>query len=142
MRRSSALCLDANLVIRYLQDEPTPSVRQLWQEWLGEGRQLHAPSLIYYEVASGLHRLERAGKMTTLAATKALVMACEIPIEVHRDEALHVHASRLARDHRLPATCDAHYLALAERLGIELWTADAKLAGAVSERMPWVRLVA
>ncbi len=34
---------------------------------------------------------------------------------------------------------DAHYLALAEHLGCEFWTADKRLHNAVHEKLPWVR---
>ncbi len=42
----------------------------------------------------------------------------------------------------LPAAYDAHYLALAERMGAELWTAATRLLRAVRDRLSWVRLVA
>ena len=41
----------------------------------------------------------------------------------------------------LPATYDAHYLALAEWLGGEFWTADGPLARTVQPVLPWVHLV-
>jgi len=47
----------------------------------------------------------------------------------------------LAEAHGLPATYDAHYLALAERLEAELWTADRRLYAAVQAAMPQVNLV-
>ena len=36
---------------------------------------------------------------------------------------------------------DAHYLALAQRLGAEFWTADRRLVQAVQATLPWVNLV-
>ena len=36
---------------------------------------------------------------------------------------------------------DAHYLALAERLGAEFWTADRRLQQAVGATLLWVRLL-
>jgi predicted nucleic acid-binding protein len=47
----------------------------------------------------------------------------------------------LADRFALPAAYDAHYLALADWLGGEFWTADRRLAKAVGEALPWVRLV-
>lgn len=37
---------------------------------------------------------------------------------------------------------DAHYLALAERLGVEFWTSDRKLVSVLAGRFTWVRLSA
>ncbi len=36
---------------------------------------------------------------------------------------------------------DAHYLALAARLGAEFWTADQRLVNTVQSALPWVRFV-
>lgn len=64
-----------------------------------------------------------------------------MPISWHSDPDLQQQALRLAIQHELPSAHDAHYLALAERLSIELWTANAQLVAAVEDRVPWVRLV-
>ena len=54
---------------------------------------------------------------------------------------LHWRALELAERFSLPAVYDAPYLALAEGLGGEFWTADGALARTVQPAMPWVRLV-
>ena len=41
----------------------------------------------------------------------------------------------------LPATYDAHYLALAEREQCEFWTADKRLYNSVKGQLSWVRLM-
>ena len=42
--------------------------------------------------------------------------------------------------YELPATYDAHYLALAEWMDIELWTADMRLVKAIrSFDLDWVK---
>ncbi len=41
----------------------------------------------------------------------------------------------------LPATYDAHYLALAEHLGCELWTDDQRLLRQVATSLPFVRWI-
>ncbi len=57
------------------------------------------------------------------------------------DAELHRQALKIAQRYNLPATYDAHYLALAERLGIEFWTADRRLFNAVRSSLSWVNLV-
>lgn len=141
MSRSSMLCLDANLVIRNVGKERSPTVAKLWRSWAEDGVELHAPLLLKYEVINVIYRTRFAGLMTTQAAGRALTKAFRLPIELHNDDALHLRAFQLATDHHLPAAYDAHYLALAERLGVEFWTMDAKLVKAVGDRLPWVRLV-
>ncbi len=40
---------------------------------------------------------------------------------------------------RLPATYEAHYLALAEREACDYWTADERLCNGVKGELSWVR---
>ena len=42
---------------------------------------------------------------------------------------LHFRALEIAHDRHLPATYDAHHVALAERFRVSLWTCDRRLAG-------------
>ncbi len=54
-------------------------------------------------------------------------------------EEISTHAIEFAHDFDLPATYDAHYLALAQRENCEYWTADTRLWNAVKRRLSWVR---
>jgi len=60
-----------------------------------------------------------------------LKAALSLPLRLHGDVSLHRWAVDLAERFSLPAAYDAHYLALAEWLGGEFWTADRRLAQAV-----------
>ncbi|CAD7783931.1 MAG: hypothetical protein KCCBMMGE_02340 [Candidatus Methanoperedenaceae archaeon GB37] len=54
---------------------------------------------------------------------------------------MHRYALKLAKSFSLPTTYDAHYLALAERLGAEFWTTDKRLVRTVQKVISWVRLL-
>ncbi len=139
--RNSWVCVDANLVIRLIADPNDEAVLRLWEQWDAEGRQLAAPALLYYEVTNALYRYQRMGLMSPTSVRLALQAALSLPFHLHQDAALHQRALDLAEQFGLPAAYDAHYLALAERLSAEFWTADRRLAQAVREEMPWVRLL-
>jgi len=141
MSSSSAICVDANLVIRNVDPDRTLSVAEVWRGLARERTELHAPALLRYEVINTVHRMRRAGRLSAEEAGRALTRVFRLPITMHNDDALQLRAYQLATEHGLPATDDANYLAVAERLGVELWTLDAKLFKAVGERLPWVRLV-
>jgi len=126
-------------LVAYPDDAP---VRGLWQRWRDTQRSIAAPTLLYYEVTNVIHRSQRAGLLSATAARLALDAALAIPIQLHGDAALPLAAKRMAERFALPATYDAHYLALAERLDAEFWTADARLARAVQPSLPWVHQVA
>jgi len=139
--RNSWLCVDANLVIRLVADPKDEAVRRLWERWDAERRQLTAPTLLYYEVTNTLYRYRRLGLMSASSVRLALKVAFSLPLRLHGDVSLHRWAVDLAKRFSLPAAYDAHYLALAEWLGGEFWTADRRLAQAVQAELPWVHLV-
>lgn len=138
---SSWICVDANLVIRLVADPSDECVRQLWVQWEAARRQLAAPGLLYYEVTDALYRYQTLGYMTALSVQLALEAALALPLHLHREPDLHRRALALAERFGLPAAYDAHYLAVAEQLGGELWTADRALAHAVHSEVGWVHLV-
>jgi predicted nucleic acid-binding protein len=129
---SLPLCVDASVVIRLLVDTPDGDrVQALWEEWHAAGRPFVAPCLLHYEVANALYRYERAGEMTEVEVQQALDAALGLPVRLVDDPALHVAAVLLARRLGLSATYEAHYVAVAERLGAEFCTADRRLADRV-----------
>lgn len=135
-------CLDASFLLRMLLDEVTGSrADALWEAWHREGRRLVAPALLYYEVTNALHRYVARGELSLADAEALLDVALRLDIELFADADLCRRALRLANTLSLPAAYDAHYLALAERLGGELWTADRRLAQAVQDRLPWVQVL-
>lgn len=91
------------------------------------GERLAAPELLDLEVASVLRRQLAAGRLDPRRADLALADLVDLPI---RRES---HRPLLARCWELRANLtayDAAYVALAEALGVDLLTADARLAGA------------
>jgi predicted nucleic acid-binding protein len=141
MSRSSTLCLDASVLVRLVGTPPDAVVMRRWSQWVVSRQPFVAPDFVYYEVTNALYRLCVARRLSELEARLALQRVLDLPIELHRPAHLHLRALELAAQYSLPATYDAHYVALAEHLGVELWTMDRKLHAAVAERLPWVRLV-
>jgi len=144
MRNSTArwVCVDASFVVPLVTrphgDSPYP---RLWREWHGAGLRPAAPTLLCYEVANALHRYVVHGALLPDEAAAALNVALDLGIAWFGDAELHQQALRMAQEQGLPAVYEGHYLALAERLGAELWTSDRRLCQAVGAVLPWVRLV-
>lgn len=138
--QSSAVCVDASVVVRLVADPGDAAVRDLWARWDAEGAEIHAPTLLFYEVSNALYRYLRAGVLSRNAIDGALDAALTLPVQLHGDAYLHGEAVDLAARLRLGASYDAHYLALADRLRAELWTADQRLVNAVGTALPWLRL--
>ena len=135
------VCVDASFVVRLLlaTDADHPALT-CWRQWRKQGLLTVAPALLHYEVTNALYRYERVGELLAEEVDEALSMALLLDIRLVEDDDLHRRALAAAREYDLAAAYDAHYLALGKRLGCEVWTFDRKLARAVEDRLPLLRL--
>lgn len=138
---NSWICVDANLVVRLLLDPHDKRVQAQWEQWATESRELAAPTLLFYEVTNAIYQYQKHGILSAEAIQLALTAALSLPVHLHGTSELHQAALGLARQFSLSATYDAHYLALANRLGAEFWTGDEKLFKAVQNDLNWVKLL-
>jgi predicted nucleic acid-binding protein len=137
MSNSSALCIDASVVIRIVTSD---AATNLWESWMADEIKIVAPSLLYYEVTNGLYRYYKAGIYPPEAVETTLRAALALPIELVTVSDLHPRAKEIAMRYNLPATYDAHYLALAEWMEIDLWTADMRLVNSLKPfKVKWVK---
>lgn len=136
------ISVDASFIIRLVtSNENHNSYNTKWQEWQLSNTVIVAPTLIMYEVSNGIYRYHKAGQITQNEAENLLDSALNLGIHFYGDSNLHQEALAFANLYNLPATYDAHYLALAQRLQVELWTADKRLFNAVSQALSWVNLI-
>jgi predicted nucleic acid-binding protein len=138
-RSVTAGCIDASLVVRLLDADP--AVVTVWERLVQSDGDLIAPSLLHYEVANALHQQQRTGRITAETAYDGLRRVLYLPIELHGDARLHSRALEIAHEHQMQATYDAHYVALAERFRVPLWTCDRRLAAELGNGLPEVHLV-
>lgn len=110
--------------------------------WRADRTSLVAPYLLRYEVVNAIRRAMVMGRVDVPTARLGVRSLLALPIEFADTESMHDRALLLASRFDLAATYDAHYLALAEELDCEFWTADKRLAGAVQLELDWVNLVA
>ena len=135
------LVVDASLVFRLLlPGSHQAEVQSLVAGWLADGYEMHAPSLWAYELASALYKAVHFGQITAEEGERALGLAQRLGVRlvapgdgwVRRAWAWTLRLDRAA-------AYDSFYLALAEELGCDLWTADRHLFRAVD--VAWVRVV-
>jgi predicted nucleic acid-binding protein len=137
-----SLVIDATCAVYLLV--PGPDQRRyeaLVGRWQRAGYGLYAPALWIYEVTSALCKAVRFGELTAAEAERCLTQALNlgvrlVPADQEQVRAAYAWTVRLNR----AAAYDSFYLALAESLGCELWTADQRLCNAVD--LPWVRALA
>jgi len=136
----SPVCVDANIIVALVTAEAqSERALNLWAGWMRGGVQVIAPALLRYEATSALRRKVVRGAMSLPDARRALEEALSLDIELLDPPELSLRAFDLAARFNRPAAYDAHYLALAEMMEGEFWTADEKLYNAVREDFPRVR---
>jgi predicted nucleic acid-binding protein len=137
-----AVVVDTNVAVKWVLKEPDSGIAQaLLAEWIDKEITLLAPGLFAYEMANILYKNVRKGEISLERAKYALskVLLSELELDFSQDPYLSTRAIELANKYGLPATYDAHFLALAEREGCELWTADSRMWRTVQGKIPWVR---
>lgn len=136
------ICLDASLAAKLLlAEDDSARARALYRAAIQAGEWIVAPHLLASEITNILRQRMRRGeqRLSRAEATQLLQRFLGLPLELLTPVSLYELALTLADDHNLPATYDAHYLALAHQLGCSLWTADERLANAVAGRLPFVK---
>jgi predicted nucleic acid-binding protein len=137
----SRVCCDANLVVRFVTNPDASNVIGVWLRWLQEEVQVIAPSLLRFEVTNAIHRLAKANKLSASEASAILENALTLPVRILDGTGVHQRALSMSRELNLPAAYDAHYLALAELEGIELFTSDQRLYNNARHRFSWIQLI-
>jgi predicted nucleic acid-binding protein len=136
----SWVCVDANIVIKLVVEEAySHQARTLWRIWQNEDYKISAPPLLQYEITSVLRQHVSRGLRTLQESRQALQLALAFNIQYLESVDFHMRAFELADRLGRPAAYDTHYLALAEQLGCEFWTADERLVNAVQGVLPWVK---
>jgi predicted nucleic acid-binding protein len=137
------ICVDASVAVKWVLDEESSSeALALYHVATTSREAVVAPPLLPIEVSNILFRYARRQPGFTAADALRLFDAfLAFPVEIHNPDDLHRDAVAIAANHGLPATYDAHYLALARGLGCDLWTDDRRLLRTVGGRLPFVRWI-
>ena len=142
MGMSEFVVVDASVAFKWLVEEQnSDKATALTRLWDDEGTQLVAPSLMPFEVANALYRRVVRGDLEVEIAADLIQDLMSLGVALHETPSLHRRALELASQLNQGAVYDAHYLALAEELGCELWTADQRFRRAVGQRVDSVRWI-
>jgi predicted nucleic acid-binding protein len=138
------ICVDASVAAKWLfpREVHAAEAMALLTNSLARREAVIAPSLLLFEMTNILRqRMLREG-LALLDADRLLARFQAIPLLFPAPPGLYQRALALAEAYGLRAAYDAHYLALAERYGCVLWTADQRLFRSLGGGLPFVREIA
>ena len=134
--------VDASLAVKWLVDEEdSDKAHAVLESWEIQDVSRIAPYLMPFEVANALHRRVARGELSVGNSARMMTRLLGSRLELHQSPGLHVRALEMASELRQAAVYDAHYLALAEEFGCELWTADQRFHRAVGQTSKNVRWI-
>ncbi len=131
--------LDSSVALKwFLTEADSPKANQLREDARNAVHELLAPDFFPVEMVHAITRAERQGRITPTEGSAFVAdLLTELP-------ALHPALPLLARAYAISSATrqgvyDCVYVALAEREGCELVTADAKLIANLGARFPFIR---
>ena len=132
--------VDASLAVKWVLKEPyADEALALAREWAATETRPAAPCLLLVEATNVLHRRAALGHISPSQAKQLLAGLLSMGIEIRESPQIHLRALELAQELQKPAVYDTHYLALADILGCDLWTADERFFSSVKARQPRVK---
>ncbi len=135
---------DSNLIVALVLTLPyTSASKRKMQQWQEQNVELVVPALWSYEVVWTIRKAIVLRGLSTEKALAALQYILSLRIqEVPPTPALHQLALEWAVRLNQIVAYDAAYLALAESVGAEFWTADQRLADAARKSgASWVHYI-
>jgi predicted nucleic acid-binding protein len=121
--------VDTSLVLKWIYNESDSNkALALLARWTSERVVIRAPVLLAYEATNSLFQKVRNDKFTIDAAKESLtdVILKGLVFDFSSPLAISIRAMELA---------------LAEHVGCELWTADAKMWKVVKDQFDWVHWI-
>ena len=140
--QESLVVVDASIVFKwFVVEEDSYRAIATLGAWLSRRVRLAAPYFMVAEVANAFHRRVRQGQMSVEQAGDGVeeMLSPRLAIELHAPTALYRRALNLTSQLSQTAVYDCIYLALAEALDGQLWTADERFYRAASLQFSNVR---
>ena len=140
------VCIDASFPLEFLMgDKYSAPALSRWNGWLENSEEIYSPPLFRPEVTSAIIKRVAREKLEADDGLAALGRALLWPVHIWPEDdqlaTLQLRAYELALRFKQRRAYDAQYLAAAEFIGCELWTADERLYNGVSKHLRWVRWI-
>lgn len=139
---TSGVVADSGIYIASVLIEPYHErAITLIQYWRDQDLSVAAPVLFQYEIAAVMRKHVVRGTINPERAIANRDALLAVPVDYLVDEALIKRAYEVATLYNRPTAYDSQYLAVAERLNCEFWTADERLYNSLSSFLSWVKFI-
>lgn len=129
------------LIASALREEHTDKAQALLRQWHHQKVSIAAPSLFHYEIVATIRKNVYRQLVQAEEAFQIREKLLNVPVSLLMDDDLLRRGYELATELNRPTAYDSQYLAVAERLDCDFWTADKRLFNAASDRFPWVKWI-
>jgi predicted nucleic acid-binding protein len=140
-KRIDSLVIDASIAVWAVIPTVAPlDTLNLIGGWRRRGVRLISPSLFLAESTSAIRRLVHGGILSEEEGTTALTDLLDLDIDIVQEIGEHCRSAfRWAERLDQSKAYDGFYLAIAEYVDSELWTADERLAHSARDKnINWV----
>lgn len=127
------------LLASVLPELLNPKSKALLRLWLQESIEIAAPTLFRYELVAVMRKNVARGILSVAEAVRSREFLLEYSVQLFMDDDLLRRGYELATRFNRPTAYDSQYLAVAERLNCEFWTADERLYNALRQDLTWVK---
>lgn len=127
------------LLATVLTETYSDAAEALVQSWEQSGMKIAAPTLLRYELVAVIRKHVARGALTAEHGLEAREKLLSQKISFYLNSDLLRRGYELATRFNRPTAYDSQYLAVAERLGCEFWTADERLYNALHQDLTWVK---
>lgn len=139
---TTEVVVDTSLALKWvLIEDYSAEARKLLTTWSEAGVRRVAPGWFACEVANAIFQRVRSGQLALPQAQWSLRYVLSLVRMQDIEPTVSIRAVELAWQLGQRASYDAQYLALAEHLDCELWTADQRFWSAASPAFSQVRWV-
>lgn len=136
---SWVVCDSGILLATVLPETYSQHAVALLRYWDEQDFRLAAPVLFRYELLSVMRKSVYRNILTSDEAIRKRDILLAQPVQLMVNDKLLRRGYELASKHNFPAAYDSQYLAVAEFLSCEFWTADQRLYNALQQQLSWVK---
>ena len=139
---TSWVVADSGILLATVLPEPiSEQAKAIWRNWSEQNVQIAAPTLLHYEFVAVMRKSVYRATLTPQEGIEARDFLLSQPVQLFISANLLKRGYEFATQYALPTAYDAQYLAVAEHLQCDFWTADQSLHNTLGASLNWVKWI-